>query len=205
MIARFPIKILNPGVHVFADALIHGGRNYPLLQHIPQGFVKQIKGKLPNKATLADYTGRSWSVQLLEVGSRLFIKNGWEEFAADHSLAFGDFLVFCYHHSSSVFHVKIFGKNGCKKERACPANKAPFIIEIEDDDEEEVEERVEETRVRRSLSRPVRNCKRKYANLEIKELDSSCICQLSSLVHHNRKFSYLVLHILEFSWLLRCK
>lgn len=165
---------LQSCMHVLADILIHGCRKHPFLQLIPPDFAKQIKGKIPNKATLVDHTSRSWSVQLIEVGSKLFIENGWEEFAADHSLGFGDFLVFCYHHSGSVFHVKIFGKNGCRKERACAANNPPVTIKIED--EGGVEEQVEERHVRGSLIRPARNCKRKYENLNITKLENSCTC-----------------------------
>ncbi|PKH57129.1 hypothetical protein CRG98_050300, partial [Punica granatum] len=122
--------------------LIRSSCGLPLLQLIPSDFLKQFKGKIPNQATLKDHAGRSWSVQLKEVGSKLFIKNGWEEFVTDHSLGFGDFLIFSYYHSTSVFHVKIFGKNGCRKKRACAANKT-LLINLEE--EEQVEERVEET------------------------------------------------------------
>ncbi|KAF8101467.1 hypothetical protein N665_0205s0060 [Sinapis alba] len=49
------------------------------------------------------------------VGDVVF-KKGWETFANDHSLEFGDFLVFSYNGAVSRFSVTIFAKDGCKKD-----------------------------------------------------------------------------------------
>ena len=86
------------------------------LQVIPPAFVNILEKPLPNQVVLLDEIGRLWNVETKTeegVGDVVF-KKGWEKFANDHSLEFGDFLVFSYD-AVSRFSVKIFDKNGCKK------------------------------------------------------------------------------------------
>ncbi|CAF1717061.1 unnamed protein product [Brassica oleracea var. botrytis] len=86
------------------------------LQVIPPAFVNILEKLLPNQVGLLDEIGRLWKVETKTeegVGDVVF-KKGWEKFANDHSLEFGDFLVFSYD-GVSRFSVKIFDKNGCKK------------------------------------------------------------------------------------------
>ncbi|RID44048.1 hypothetical protein BRARA_I00870 [Brassica rapa] len=83
---------------------------------IPPAFVNILEKPLPNQVVLLDEIGRLWNVETKTeegVGDVVF-KKGWEKFANDHSLEFGDFLVFSYD-AVSRFSVKIFDKNGCKK------------------------------------------------------------------------------------------
>ncbi|KAI4367408.1 hypothetical protein MLD38_023148 [Melastoma candidum] len=81
---------------------------------VPPDFVKQCE-IIPRKVILRELSGRSWNVGLLENAGGLFIKNGWSEFVKDNDLQFGDCLLFEYD-MSSVFHIKIFGRNGCRKD-----------------------------------------------------------------------------------------
>lgn len=86
------------------------------LQVIPPAFVNILEKLLPNQVELLDEIGRLWKVVTKTeegVGDVVF-KKGWEKFANDNSLEFGDFLVFSYD-GVSRFSVKIFDKNGCKK------------------------------------------------------------------------------------------
>nr|VDD28700.1 unnamed protein product [Brassica oleracea] len=83
---------------------------------IPPAFVNILEKLLPNQVELLDEIGRLWKVVTKTeegVGDVVF-KKGWEKFANDNSLEFGDFLVFSYD-GVSRFSVKIFDKNGCKK------------------------------------------------------------------------------------------
>lgn len=45
------------------------------------------------------------------------IEHGWKSFVSDHSIEFGDFLVF-KHAGKSHFIVQIFGQSGCEKQSA---------------------------------------------------------------------------------------
>lgn len=86
-----------------------------IFQSIPPAFLKKLKAGIPKKAILKDFSGRSWQVGMEILGRHLHFKTGWEKFAIDHFLEYGDFLIFKYD-GNSLFHVKIFGLNGCKKE-----------------------------------------------------------------------------------------
>ncbi|KAG2316957.1 hypothetical protein Bca4012_067846 [Brassica carinata] len=87
---------------------------------IPPAFINILEKPLPNQVVLADEIGRLWNVETKtedtedRVGVVVF-KKGWEKFANDHSLEFGDFLVFSYD-GVSRFSVTIFDNNGCKKD-----------------------------------------------------------------------------------------
>ncbi|XP_038689668.1 putative B3 domain-containing protein Os04g0346900 isoform X2 [Tripterygium wilfordii] len=88
---------------------------------IPPDFVGLLKGTITADATLRDFAGKNWKVRLEEDEKGLFIKKGWQEFASDHSLKFGDFLIFNFD-GKRQFDVKIFGTNGClKKDVLCDA------------------------------------------------------------------------------------
>ncbi|CAH2043161.1 unnamed protein product [Thlaspi arvense] len=94
---------------------------------IPPAFIDILKKPLPNHLLLIDEIGRLWGVETkaeervrLAAVSRetvrvVVFKRGWEKFANDQSLEFGDFLVFRYD-GDSRFSVTIFAKDGCKKD-----------------------------------------------------------------------------------------
>lgn len=58
---------------------------------------------------------KTWSVNLKKVDNNVILEKGWNKFVEDNCLEFGDFLIFSYD-GSSKFHVRLYGKNGCKKE-----------------------------------------------------------------------------------------
>ncbi|XP_038686731.1 putative B3 domain-containing protein At5g66980 [Tripterygium wilfordii] len=82
--------------------------------YIPPAFVGLLNGTISADATLGDPTGKNRTVRLEEDEKGLFIKKGWQEFVNDHSLRFGDFLIFNFD-GKRQFDVKIFGTNGCLK------------------------------------------------------------------------------------------
>lgn len=86
---------------------------------IPPAFIDILEKPLPKEALLLDEIGWSWSVEIktedTEERFRVLFKKGWESFAKDQSLEFGDFLVFSYD-GVSRFSVTIFAKDGCKKD-----------------------------------------------------------------------------------------
>ncbi|KAG2316958.1 hypothetical protein Bca52824_020080 [Brassica carinata] len=100
---------------------------------IPPAFVNILEKLLPNQVGLLDEIGRLWKVETKTeegVGDVVF-KKGWEKFANDHSLEFGDFLVFSYD-GVSRFSVKIFDKNGCKN-ISVAVEKEPVLVKPVDD------------------------------------------------------------------------
>ncbi|XP_059444780.1 putative B3 domain-containing protein At5g66980 [Corylus avellana] len=102
---------------------------------IPQAFTMHFNGGIPKKAILFDNTKKPWHVTLEQTDGRLCFNNGWQSFASDHSLQFGNFLVFKYNRNSA-FEVKIFsGKTGCKKGEtvAIDHNTTPFV-DLEEED-----------------------------------------------------------------------
>ncbi|XP_042962424.1 putative B3 domain-containing protein At5g66980 isoform X2 [Carya illinoinensis] len=103
---------------------------------IPPAFIKHFNGTIPKKAILIDHTGNSWPVGLEQINRRLCFKYGWQRFASDHSLEFGDFIIFKYT-KSCTFKVKIFSKTGCVKYEAKATGKT-----IPYSEEGTIEERV---------------------------------------------------------------
>ncbi|KAF8410593.1 hypothetical protein HHK36_003125 [Tetracentron sinense] len=84
---------------------------------IPPAFIKHFNGNLPGKSIIKSPTGRCWRVNVGKSENDLFFQNGWQKFVKDHSLEFGDFLIFKYI-GISKFTVKIYGRSACEKELA---------------------------------------------------------------------------------------
>ncbi|XP_010070479.2 putative B3 domain-containing protein At5g66980 [Eucalyptus grandis] len=131
---------------------------------IPPDFVKNFKGVVPKKAVLKNTTGRSWPIGIAGVGNTLFIKSGWRDFVIDHPLDFADFLIFRYIRDS-VFLVKVFGKNGCRKEITNGVNRPLAVVKTE-----ELADEVKEAE--QNQMRPVQACKRKFVDLNIDKVEN---------------------------------
>ncbi|CAH8339893.1 unnamed protein product [Eruca vesicaria subsp. sativa] len=109
---------------------------------IPQAFINILEKPLPSKVVLVDEIGRLWNVETKteeeDIEERVVLKKNWEKFANDHSLEFGNFLVFSYD-GVSRFSVKIFDKNGCKKDLVADTTsrvaveKEPVLVKPVDD------------------------------------------------------------------------
>ncbi|KAI4327515.1 hypothetical protein L6164_019965 [Bauhinia variegata] len=102
------------GRHQFFKIMIGGFRN---LLRIPIKFVRHFKVKLSGSVRLRGPSGHVWNVKLARTADDLLFHKGWKNFAQDHSLAAGDFLVFRYIGDSS-FGVSIFDETGCEREDA---------------------------------------------------------------------------------------
>ncbi|PKA59194.1 B3 domain-containing protein [Apostasia shenzhenica] len=107
---------------------------------IPPAFEQHVEDEAPARFYLKGPSNIVWGVDLVKKSGGLFLANGWEEFASDHSLAAGDFLVFQYD-GNVTFLVLIFDKTACEKEGAFSVtptceNKS-FLL---DGDKGEVEE-----------------------------------------------------------------
>ncbi|KAG7614496.1 DNA-binding pseudobarrel domain superfamily [Arabidopsis suecica] len=86
---------------------------------IPPAFIDMLEKPLPKEAFLVDEIGRLWCVETKTEDTEerfcVFFTKGWQSFANDQSLEFGDFLVFSYD-GDSRFSVTIFANDGCKKD-----------------------------------------------------------------------------------------
>ncbi|XP_038712731.1 B3 domain-containing protein REM14-like [Tripterygium wilfordii] len=78
---------------------------------IPVAFLKYLNGKDHVKAVLRSPEGKVWTVKIN--GRR--IESGWAEFAREHGLQVGDFLVFG-HAGDMVFDVMVFDSSGSERE-----------------------------------------------------------------------------------------
>ena len=65
--------------------------------------------ELSTVATLIAPYGGIWQVGLKKSDNNIWFCNGWQDFAKDHSIYYGYFLVFRYEGISSV-HILIFDK-----------------------------------------------------------------------------------------------
>ncbi|CAL5369572.1 unnamed protein product [Camellia sinensis] len=138
---------------------------------VPPDFVKHFNGTIPNNAILKDLGGKIWHVEMEEAENGIYFKNGWQRFANDHSLVFGDFVLFTYK-GNSLFDAKVFGKNGCLKEEAFAnkcmneetsnADKIAVPVKIKEESEEE-----------HTCFEPIHNCKRKYSEIGRKRSKNS--------------------------------
>lgn len=66
-----------------------------------------------DKAVLTSYMG-SWDVEVGKSGRLLHFTKGWEEFARNHDLNVGDFVVF-QQKLKMRFDVLVFDSSGCEK------------------------------------------------------------------------------------------
>ena len=81
------------------------------------GFNRNLEGRISGSVLLKGPSGYSWFVELVQKNDDLFFDEGWADFVRDHSLEWGDFLVFRYD-GDLVFDVKVFDQSTCEKEVA---------------------------------------------------------------------------------------
>lgn len=113
--------------------------------------MKYFNGRIPSEAVIRDQSRQSWHVTLEELKNVVFFKDGWQEFVESHLLKLGDFLVFQYD-GSHMFDVKIFSKNGCKKERVSRTGCPCAVVKVKDEPQSEHNYSTSLTRCKRSDS-----------------------------------------------------
>ncbi|XP_017972194.1 PREDICTED: putative B3 domain-containing protein At5g66980 [Theobroma cacao] len=117
---------------------------------IPPAFVRHLDGTIPKDAMLKNHTGKHWLVDLEEVEGGLTMTNGWQGFASENSLEFGDFLIFEYD-GKCLFDVEIFGRNGCNK--AALSSNMTTTHAVNEKEIKEVD----------ICNEPTQTCKQKYS------------------------------------------
>ncbi|XP_057770013.1 putative B3 domain-containing protein REM15 isoform X2 [Salvia miltiorrhiza] len=91
--------------------------DYIKLLRLPPHFLRKYELTLPENVKLrVDDSGRRWNVRVERMNDGLFcFTNGWEKFAEDAALKFGEFLVFSVV-AKSELNVVIYETSCCKRE-----------------------------------------------------------------------------------------
>jgi hypothetical protein len=104
-----------PKIYSFciADAQCHE------IQRVPLKFTKFMDGRELREAILWGHSGGGtpYEVEVWYDGdSEMYFRGGWSQFAEDHDLHQGFFMIFDYHCGTSKFDVKIYDGTQCQKE-----------------------------------------------------------------------------------------
>jgi hypothetical protein len=89
------------------------------IQRVPLKFTKFMDGRELREAVLCEHSGGGtpYEVEVWYDGDgEMYFKGGWPQFAEDHDLHQGFFMIFDYHIGMSKFDVKIYDGTQCQKE-----------------------------------------------------------------------------------------
>jgi hypothetical protein len=89
------------------------------IQRVPLKFTKFMDGREVREAVLREHSGGGtpYEVEVWYDGDdKMYFKGGWSQFAEDHDLHQGFFMIFDYHCGTSKFDVKIYDGTQCQKE-----------------------------------------------------------------------------------------
>jgi hypothetical protein len=89
------------------------------IQRVPLKFTKFMDGRELREAVLREHSGGGtpYEVEVWYDGDdEMYFKGGWSQFAEDHDLHQGFFMIFDYHCGTSKFDVKIYDGTQCQKE-----------------------------------------------------------------------------------------
>jgi hypothetical protein len=87
-------------------------------QRVPLKFTRFIDGRELREAILHEESGGGtpYEVEVYYDGrGEMFLRGGWPQFAGDHDLDQGFFMLFSYHRGTSKFDLKIFEGTQCQK------------------------------------------------------------------------------------------
>jgi hypothetical protein len=86
------------------------------IQRVPLKFTKFMDGRELREAVLREHYGGGtpYEVEVWYDGDgEMYFKGGWSQFAKDHDLHQGFFMIFDYHIGTSMFDVKIYDGTQC--------------------------------------------------------------------------------------------
>jgi hypothetical protein len=89
------------------------------IQRVPLKFTNFMDGQELREAVLREHSGGGtpYEVEVWYDGDgEMYFRGGWSQFAEDHDLHQGFFMIFDYHCSTSKFDVKIYDGTQCQKE-----------------------------------------------------------------------------------------
>jgi hypothetical protein len=106
-----------PPVNLFSFFVIAGAQCREQ-QRVPLKFTRFVNGRELHEAILREESGGGtpYEVEVYYDGhGEMFFRGGWPQFAEDHDLHQGFFMLFNYHCGTSKFDVKIFDGTECQK------------------------------------------------------------------------------------------
>lgn len=87
------------------------------MQRLPPMFVQKYGEILPESIKLRTGSGETWNVELEQVDEETYrFSQGWNKFAVDIGLKWGEFLVFWFNIHESMFDVSVYGTNCCERQ-----------------------------------------------------------------------------------------
>jgi hypothetical protein len=89
------------------------------IQRVPLKFTNFMDGRELREAVLREHSGGGtpYEVEVWYDGDdEMYFRGGWSQFADDHDLHQGFFMIFDYHCGMSKFDVKIYDGTQCQKE-----------------------------------------------------------------------------------------
>jgi hypothetical protein len=89
------------------------------IQRVPLKFTKFMDGRELREAILREHSGGGtpYEVEVWYDGDdKMYFKGDWSQFAEDHDLHQGFFMIFDYHVGMSKFDVRIYDCTQCQKE-----------------------------------------------------------------------------------------
>jgi hypothetical protein len=89
------------------------------IQRVSLKFTKFMDGRELREAILREHSGGGtpYEVEVWYDGcGEMYFRGGWSQFAEDHNLHQGFFMIFDYHCGTSKFDVKIYDGTQCQKE-----------------------------------------------------------------------------------------
>jgi hypothetical protein len=89
------------------------------VQRVPLKFTNFMDGRELREAILHEYSGGGtpYEVEVWYDGDgEMYFRGGWSQFAEDHDLHQGFFMIFDYHYGTLKFDVKIYDGTQCQRE-----------------------------------------------------------------------------------------
>jgi hypothetical protein len=106
-----------PSVNVFSFFSIPGAQ-YREQQRVPLKFTAFMDGRELREAILREESGEGTPYEVevyYDRNGEMYFRGSWPQFAEDHDLHQGFFMLFNYHCGTSKFDVKIFDGTQCQK------------------------------------------------------------------------------------------
>ncbi|KAJ6386887.1 hypothetical protein OIU78_016753 [Salix suchowensis] len=90
------------------------GDMFSTILYFPPKFAPTVSSLNGQETFLEDSSGQRWKVKVSVLNDCFVLQEGWSEFASDHGLELGDFIIFNYI-MGSHFEVHIYDKNPQKE------------------------------------------------------------------------------------------
>ncbi|XP_015159850.1 B3 domain-containing protein Os02g0598200-like [Solanum tuberosum] len=108
-------RLLTNGKKVVSFFKVMIAETFLEVLFFPPKFARSVPHLTDREIYLEDSRGRRWMATMCNYNGSLAIRQGWDNFSAEHDLKVGEFLLFHYVPDDCHFIVQIFGTSGCEK------------------------------------------------------------------------------------------